>query len=424
MNDLRAYLLDPNAHRSSHYTSWSSALEVPAEVVESYDTNWEAPDDAGVVVSVCHYNVPEVSILRRLTEQCRVPVLILADGILEYRNTFEHPDLAPGAIFQPVLGHKLACIGRSQVRMVESWGNLGKCELVGAPRLDALRNRQARQRVSDEPFRVLVATACTPAFTPRQAERLRESLVAVRDWFDSHASVAGVPLQPVWRLTRHWAHELSVENVLPQFDSLELAVVLEQIDAVITTPSTVMLEGMLQGVPVALLDYNNCPHYVPAAWEITAPQHVDQVVPELIQPPEAKLLYQNTILHDALECRTPATPRMVRLVEEMIRVGHECRSKGKPLEFPRRMLADEQAGHHLPEECFDMQRLYPEHPVFANMDRVALQVEVGQLQVEVNRLRHELQWLRQQAAEPAQERLAQGPLWRNIRNMWYGKKSA
>ena len=49
-----------------------------------------------------------------------------------------HPDIVPGSIFQPVVGHKIACLGRSQARILESWGNVGKCEIVGAPRLDRL----------------------------------------------------------------------------------------------------------------------------------------------------------------------------------------------------------------------------------------------------------------------------------------------
>jgi hypothetical protein len=75
----------------------------------------------------------------------------------------------------------------------------------------------------------------------------------------------------------------------------------------------------------------------------------------------------------------------------MIRVGRECRNQGKPLEFPRRILPDEQDGHHLPEERFDMRRLYPEHAVFANLDRVALQVELGHLRREQQELRRQLE---------------------------------
>jgi hypothetical protein len=386
------YILDRYARGKPLYESWLPALSLPSEIVNAYDLSWEPPPDAGIVITAQHYMAPEVSILRRLTEGNRVPVLILSDGILEYRNTWLRPDTSPGCIFQPVLGHKVACLGRSQARTLESWGNLCKCEVVGAPRLDALHGRSPRTRGSGQPTRVLILTAKVPGFTPEQIECVKQSLLDTKVWFERRRSVGRTEVRPVWRVTAGLEREIGVQNELKDMRGPELADVLQQVDAVIATPSTAMLEGMLQGVPVALLDYNNCPHCVPAGWTITAPQHVDQVIPELLDPPAAKMLCQDTILHDALECRSPATPRMVRLVEEMVRIGQACRLRNAPLELPRRILHDEQDDHHMPEERFDLRTLYPEHPVFDNMDRAALQVELAQLH------RHVLQLSRECAA--------------------------
>jgi hypothetical protein len=151
-----------------------------------------------------------------------------------------------------------------------------------------------------------------------------------------------------------------------------------------------MLEAMLCGLPVALLDYNNRPHYVPAAWTVTAPRHLDQVIPELMDPPAAKMLFQATVLHDSLECRTPSTNRMIKLTEEMMCIAEDCRSKGKSLCLPRRILIDDQDGHHLPEECFDLKLLYPEHPVFGEMDRTLLQSKNEQLNQRVRELNKQI----------------------------------
>jgi hypothetical protein len=180
---------------------------------------------------------------------------------------------------------------------------------------------------------------------------------------------------------------IGVPNQLTNLSDQELTEILNTVDAVITTPSTTMLEAMLKGVPVALLDYNNCPHYVPAAWTISAPRHLDQVLPELVDPPPAKMLYQDTVLHDALECRSPAAPRMLQLIDEMIRIAGRCREQNQPVAFPPRILTDQQQGYHLPEERFDMRALYPNHPVFSDMDRAALQVQIEQLKQEQKRLR-------------------------------------
>ncbi len=306
------------------------------------------------------------------------------DGILEWRNTWENPTLRLGRepavpFLQPSLCHKIACTGRSQARILESWGNLGRCEVVGLPRLDGFARAIGPRRADPREFRLLVMTARAAGFTPEQSAVVEQSLVDLKRWLQRHPSLAGRRVRTVWRLTGDLARRIGVDNQLRDTFSDELAKLLGSVDAMVTTPSTSLLEGMLAGVPVALLDYHNCPPYVPAAWSITAQAHLDQVAAELAEPPAAKMLYQDTLLHDALECRTPAGPRLVQLIEEMVHIGRACRASGRPLELPRRILADPQDGHHLPEERFDYRTLYPDHPVFGQMDRAELQMEIAHL---------------------------------------------
>ena len=377
--------MDQKGTNDPLYSSWSSLLTLPLVFIEDYDPEWTPTRTCGLLVTAQHYKEPEFTILRRAFEN-GIPTLILADGILEYRNTWMHPDVVPGSIFQPVVGHKIACLGRSQARILESWGNVGKCEIVGVPRFDGLIGKRPRQRRQDEPFRFLVTTARTPGFTTRQMVLAKRSLQDLKFWALQHRHLNGIRIELVWRLTQELDTQIGVPNQLTELSGNELAEILNKVDAVITTPSTTMLEAMLNGLPVALLDYNNCPHYVPAAWTISAPRHLDQVLPELVDPPTAKMLYQDTVLHDALECHTPATLRMVRLIEEMVRIAQGCRGQNGPVVFPPRILTDHQQGYHLPEKRFDMRALYPDHPIFADMDRATLQVQIAQLKNEQRRL--------------------------------------
>jgi hypothetical protein len=383
----RIVLLD-GAERKQWYTALRPLLEDHWDVDTGLKLAANAPEKIDLAVVNDERALPRVSAAVCELVRHHVPTLHVVDGILEWRNTWDNPRFAIGSekavpLFQPALCHKVACLGRSQARILESWGNLGKCEVVGAPRFDALLGRRPRSRRPDDPWRVLVMTARTPGFTDTQTEAVRQSLLGLKTWFDNHPRLAGTRVQPVWRLTAGVANEIGVDNSLQDTVGVDLASALETVDAVITTPSTTLLEGMLQRVPVALLDYNNCPHYVPAAWSITAPRHIDQVMPELADPPAAKMLYQETLLHDSLECCTPAVPRMLQLIEEMICIGRHCRASGEPANFPRRILPDRQNGHHLPEESFDFQTLYPEQHPFRNMDRVALQAEIGHLRRQI-----------------------------------------
>ena len=247
-------------HDAHHplFTSWLPESPFPVEYVTEAGIDYAFPAETVLVVAVDTYHEPRVSLLRKAVEQ-DIPTLILADGILEYRNTWEHPQLVPGAIFQPVLGHKIACLGRSQARILESWGNLGKCEIVGAPRFDNYAGLKRRQRHSGEPFRVLVMTALTPYFTDEQHEHVRQSLLDLKNFFAGTRTIDDVKIEPIWRVTKGLDVEIGVDPAITDLTGRQLADVLQSVDAVITTPSTSMLEAMLLGLPVAVLDYCNCP---------------------------------------------------------------------------------------------------------------------------------------------------------------------
>ena len=158
---------------SSPLYAWVDELDHPWEAVERYDAEWLPPEDTVLLVTHRHYSPIELSVLGNVLEANRVPVLILADGILEWRNTWNNPNVTPSSFFQPVVGHKMACIGSAQARVIRSWGNHGKCEVIGLPRLDAfaqnLVNRITREEGKSLPpaaaskpsVRVLVMTART-----------------------------------------------------------------------------------------------------------------------------------------------------------------------------------------------------------------------------------------------------------------------
>ena len=360
------------------------------KVVDEYLPEWPLPADASIIITHMHYRWEEIHWLRRAYESGDVPILILADGILEYRNTWEHPDLAAGAIFQPVMGHKLACIGRNQARTVESWGNVGKCELVGLPRFDSIENPDPVEPDRNLPFRILIATANTPAFNETQRETVIESLLHIRKRLQNNQRVNGRTVEVVWRLTDGLESELDLPRIDPE-ELPPLSQVLDEVDGVITTPSTLFLESIYKSKPTAILDFHNCPHYVNSAWFINAPKHLNWILSELENPPPAKLLFQANVLNDELEHRTPAAPRLYRLVQEMIQRGAQARKSGQPIEMAHRILEDPQHGFARVPDEFQLATLYPNEEAFRNDDLQRLQVELNQAIERLGTLPRELQ---------------------------------
>ena len=320
--------------------------------------------------------------------QKRCATLYALDGIFEWRSLWEFP---PGMSClwsaRPILSHKVACVGRSQARILESWGHEAQSELVGIPRFDGLLNRSPRVRAKGEPFVILVLTAKCAGFNEEQLQRASRSLRDLKAWLDAHPHVGGTAIRSVWRITQGLEKEVGVDNSLKDTTGDDLAQILTKVDAVITTPSTSLLEGMLQQVPVAMLDYNNCPHYVPAAWRITASTHFDQVVPELVNPALAKMHYQQHLLRDSLECHSPALPRLVQLIERMHELAQRSLREDGILSFPHRILQNVEALPVAEAIPLDYARLFPANPAFADGDVRRLQTEVADLRVALQTLR-------------------------------------
>jgi hypothetical protein len=351
-------------------------LQIPWEIVDGFLPDWAPPADAGILITHSHYTWEDLSTLRRIYETNRVPILILCDGILEYRNTWAHPKLPDGSMFQPVMGHKLACLGRAPARILESWGNVGKCEIVGLPRLDHFFSTTPPPIRPNGPWRLLVTTAMTPAFDDQQFEITLASLRALKQKLDSMPKISGRPIEVNWRLTGGIAANLGLPEVdLRQAPSLLDSI--DQADAVVTTPSTIFLESAIRKRPTALLDFHNCPQYLTPAWQISAVSQIEGVLHELVTPPPAKLLFQETALHDQLECRTPAQERLVRLIETMVEIGRKASMTHSPLQFPARILTDEQCGFtHVPAE-FNLASLFEKNEAFQQKDLQRMQVELS-----------------------------------------------
>ncbi len=351
-------------------------------VVESdYRPEAVAAHRPDLVISFEASNVQRGLIIAEMARR-QIATLQIMDGIVEWRNTWTRRSLPfQRPLNQPVVAHKVACLGQADARIFESWGNVGKCEIVGQPRLDNLlkiRNGRPPDRIfrkepiAGRPMRLLIMTARTPGFNQAEVEITLRSLADLRDHLEPRQDI-----QVIWRITKGLHKQLGVKNTYTEATGQEFHELLPQVDALITTPSTAMLEGMLLGLPVALLDYHNCPHYVPAAWQIVTREHIAPVLEDLRTAPLERMLYQEYCLHDALACRTPALPRLLTLVEEMMRIKREHDRLGVgELVFPHRILNDPELFVSWPSPGFDLQALYPNHPVFGNRNLLALQAEL------------------------------------------------
>jgi hypothetical protein len=342
----------------------------------------------------------ELANLIGVARQQGIATLQVMDGILEWRRTWDYTrhgrpiDGRALPLNQPAISHKIACLGRRDARILESWGNGGKCEIVGAPRLDSLLHLRRQGNVRPHPRegrkpRLLVMTAKTPGFTPEQVQTTLGSLRDLKQYFSQRPD-----LDVVWRLTQDLHRDLGVSNTLADLTGGELRDVLLNVDAVITTPSTSMLEAMLLNRPTALLDYHNTPHYFEAAWTISAERHIAPIVADLLDPPPARLDYQDFLLDDQLACAgtSTATERLSRLIEAMLDSRRQRWEDGRYL--PRRIIADGDLETTAELPLGDLGRYYPHMPGTGEADVRRLAIELAAARGSVVTLHDEIRVLR------------------------------
>jgi hypothetical protein len=81
-------------------------------------------------------------------------------------------------------------------------------------------------------------------------------------------------------------------------------------DAVWTSPSTLQLEAMLAGLPVALLDPFARPLYVPAAWYVRNAKDCGEVWESMRHGDSARWEYQQETLEDHVDLQGRAAPKV------------------------------------------------------------------------------------------------------------------
>lgn len=357
------------------------SLELDMEIISPEEVVNVATDQDLAIFFSEHFRRFRTAINQLKRKRCRT--LYAIDGVLEWRNAFENREEEPACpwTMRPVLSEKVAVIGRSQARQLSFWGNQKKIELIGLPRLDALRELDSdplkascSSKIdggSPAAKRILVATAKWPCFTDEQMANVEEGLCDLKCALESMEDRVTV----TWRLTGGLAEKLGVENSFSNSDGDEFQAQLRTCDALITTPSTAALEAMLVGIPAVVLEYNDCPQLSDSAWQIRTERHMQKVLNEILEAPQSKMAQQEFILHDTLECKSSATERMVELIKKM-------------LDFP----AGEMPPYLVPmdasssESELDHHFLFNNHRLFQSNDLIELQAHAAELERDDARL--------------------------------------
>ena len=133
-----------------------------------------------------------------------------------------------------------------------------------------------------EPPSILVCSARKPWFSEADKKLVVQSMQELQETA-SDLEKKGV-CKFVWRLTD------DLQNILGygSRDQVPLVQDMAEAHAVISTPSTIVIEAMKTDRPVAVMDYTNSPPYVQSAWSFNHKGMISQVIADLLDPPQGQ----------------------------------------------------------------------------------------------------------------------------------------
>ncbi len=275
--------------------------------------------DIIIVVSDWRHNVAKILIDAKVLG---IPSLMLQDGTLDWLIQYQG-DLYAGsggaAHYHPILSDKIACIGHQTARILSSWCGAEKVEVVGFPILkneieDSIQYKREKNIVNcKEKYNILVTSPRQGWFCEEHKVAFLEALHDLKEYVVKQNN-----LDVTWRLARNLSNILQVENKLKEKESYELVELIKECDIVISAQSTVVIEAMLYGKPVAIVDYLNSPQFYGTAWFISCKEQIEKTISSMIQCKADRMLYQEYQLNDVLYFKENAVDRTILLIEKMV----------------------------------------------------------------------------------------------------------
>lgn len=288
--------------------------------IENFEFSIPYPDII-ICVSDWQYEIAKIIFQAR---KLRIPSLMLQDGTLDWIIQNEG-DLYGGnggaTHYNPVLTDKIAVIGQQSARFVSHWSSAQQVEVVGFPKLE---NLILKSRLDDSSntnldlkskntLTVLITSTRQGWFSQDHKSHVVNALIDLKKYFQVHDSY-----NVIWRLSRNLSNIIGVKNDLYEKNSEELSVLIKKADFVISFQSTVVLESMLLGKPVAIIDYSNSPQYYNTAWFISHKSQIENIVRLMSRPDAARLQFQEYQLIDILFIEESSINRVGELIHKMV----------------------------------------------------------------------------------------------------------
>ena len=218
-----------------------------------------------------------------------VDTVFLADGILEWGNSFQARSDC-GALYEFSLSNKIGCVTEYDKPVIEIFTKRKNVFVYKGKKNAGVEERGIRKGRRKS---IMLATANTPYFNDKEflsvESIVKRLIVEILDL--GFALKIRVPDKKLRESLLEYKRYF--DKVSDFQDSMR------KCDALITTPSTIVLTSMLMDIPTAQIIYRNTPIVNPTGWYVSSDVDIKALIESMVNCDKWRLEYQRKIVGDS-----------------------------------------------------------------------------------------------------------------------------
>lgn len=365
--------------RDHYLTPMIPFLDYPVVFLRNYDWEDLIKLEPVAVIFLSDWILEQFDLIDKCKAN-KIPTILLMDGLIEWRHFFENPKWSRfknESPYLPINCDKIFVAGASTSRFLSFLGNNGKCEITGLPRMDVHQLKKPRQKkVNNEVFKIGVLSGNTPGYLEQHISETKQMFLDIYNWGNLSTEV-----KLRWRIRKGFEKQLDFQISNNPEESLEDF--FNDVDAIITQPSTIAYEAMIYGLPVIIADYGNSPNYMSSAWKINSKEHLQIVFEEVKRGEKLKFMYQYNLLQDNLAFIQNSSYVSGNLINDIIKFSKSKTFNGH---FPPNMIMDLSKRIKILKFEPLTEPLFGHRLIYEFSDEAKLQEEVVKLRVKILKL--------------------------------------
>jgi hypothetical protein len=268
-----------------------------------------------------------------------IPTVLVRDGIIESRMLkHESCDQYKRNLEDVFLSDLVLCLGKNDKAIIDSWGNFGKSIDLGSPRIDAIvekygyLNKQTNETIKCKKTKLLVLSAKKPYFNELERNITIESFKSLISELKHFEDV-----EVMWRISPDLAKDLKVHgNSFSDFSGKSLHSIISNVDMVITTPSTSIIEAMMFGVPVGVIDFHLEKQLYKAVWRFSDSSAIKPIITQMMNPSIEQVQLQNKYLLEQISNIGNSKNILKEVLEKVLQVKESPDVLLKSLDIPQK----------------------------------------------------------------------------------------